>query len=310
MSVNRVMSVNQAQNEVERARLLADVHDFLSVLRGMSNELTPFDWVRHLSPDGEHQLGVQAIPVNHIIGSVDRYREFDRYYLPKERHLDERWVGIRTAQMEGKELPPIQVYKVGELYFVKDGNHRVSVARRQGQAFIDASVIELNVSVPPEAGDTLRDMIIKGEYAHFLRDTHLDVVAPHHRPIFFTAPGRYAKLIEHIKARQYYLDLKPGRERPVTWEEAVESWYRRLYSRIVENIESHGVMRRFPGRTEADLYLWVMDHRYFLSQKYGYDVGSELATVDFSKRYAPKLHKRVGQRVKLAWRGKRAQPKF
>ena len=299
-----VLSTNQAKNEVERARLLADVHDFLSVLRGMNNELTPFDWVRHLAPEGEFQLGVQAIPVDHIIGSVDRYREFDRYYLPKEKYLDERWVGVRTAQLEGKELPPIQVYKVGELYFVKDGNHRVSVARRQGQAYINANIIELNVTVPPEEGDTLKDMIIKGEYAQFLRATNLDRVSPHHKEILFTKPGRYAKLTEHIKARRYYLDLKPGRERPVTWEEAVESWYRRLYSRIVENIEAHDVMHRFPGRTEADLYLWIMDHRYFLSEKYGHDVGSEMATLDFSKRFAPKLHKRLGQRMKLAWRGK------
>ena len=97
-----VQVTNQAKNEVERARLLADVHDFLSVLRGMSNELTPFDWVRHLAPDGEYQLGVQAIPVDHIIGSVDRYREFDRYYLPKEKHLDERWVGIRRANLRAR----------------------------------------------------------------------------------------------------------------------------------------------------------------------------------------------------------------
>jgi len=299
-----VHSTNQAKTELDRARLLADVHDFLSVLRGMNNELTPFDWVRHLAPDGEFQRGVQPIPVDHITGSVDRYREFDRYYLPKEKYLDDRWVGVRRAQLDGKELPPIEVYKVGELYFVKDGNHRVSVARRQGQAYIDASVIELHVTVPPSEGDTLKDMIIKGEYAHFLRDTKLDEVSPNHKDILFTKPGRYATLTEHINARRYYLDLKPGRERPVTWEEAVESWYRRLYSRIVENIEAHDVMRRFPGRTEADLYLWIMDHRYFLSEKYGYDVGSERATLDFSKKHAPGLYKRFSQRMKLAWRGK------
>ncbi|WP_293911782.1 DUF4032 domain-containing protein [Deinococcus sp.] len=299
-----VQTTNQARGEVERARLLADVHDFLSVLRGMDNQLTPFDWVRHLSPEGEFQRGLQSIPVDHIIGSVDRYKEFDRYYLPKESHLDDRWVGVRAAQLEGKELPPIEVYKVGELYFVKDGNHRVSVARRLGQFYIDAYVIELQVTVAPEAGDTLKDMIIKGEYAQFLRSTSLSEVSPGHREIMFSKPGRYAKLIEHINARRYYLDLKPGRERPVTWEEAAESWYRRLYSRIVDSIEAHDVMHRFPGRTEADLYLWVMDHRYFLSQKYGHDVGSEMATLDFSKKYAPRLHKRIGQRMRLAWKGK------
>ncbi|AFD25040.1 ParB N-terminal domain-containing protein [Deinococcus gobiensis] len=297
---------NQAKHEVERARFASDVRDLLAVLRRQPNELLPFDWVRHLAPDGEHTLGLQTIEVDHIIGSVDRYREFDRHYLPKEKHLDERWVGVRSAQLQGKELPPIQVYKVGELYFVKDGNHRVSVARRQGQKYIDAYVIELNVTVPPDEGDTLKDLIIKGEYAQFLKATDLDHVVPGHRPIMFTTPGRYEKLLEHIRTRQYFLDRKPGREGrpPVTWEEAVESWYCRLYLRIVENLDLHDVMYRFPGRTEADLYLWIMDHRYFLTEKYGHDVGSEEATVDFREHYAPPVYKRLGQRMRLLLRGR------
>ena len=292
---------NQARHEVERARLMSDVRDFLAVLRRQPNELLPFDWVKHLAPEGEHQLGLQTIAVDQIIGSVDRYREFDRHYLPKEKHLDERWIGVRSAQLAGKELPPIQVYKVGDLYFVKDGNHRVSVARRQGQKYIDAHVIELNVSVPPDEDDTLKDLIIKGEYARFLKITKLDEVVPQHREILFTTPGRYDKLLDHIRTRQYYLDRKPERagQPPVTWEEAVKSWYERLYLRIVQNIEEHDVMFRFPGRTEADLYLWIMDHRYFLSQQEGADVGSEEATLDFSEHHAPPVYKRIGQRVKL-----------
>lgn len=296
----------RARHEVERARRVAHLHDLLAILRRERGDLLPFDWVRHLAPQGEHTLGVQAIPVEKIAGSVDRYREFDRHYLPRERHLDERWIGVRSAQLQGKELPPIQVYKVGELYFVKDGNHRVSVARRLGQKYIDAHVIELQVTVAPDEDDSLRDLILKGEYARFLRETRLDEVVPDHRDICFTTPGRYDRLLEHIRTRQYFLDRKPGREGlpPVSWEEAVESWYRRLYSRVVENLEKHGVMARFPGRTEADLYLWIMDHRYFLTQRYGHDVGSEEATRDFGEHHAPPLYRRLGQRLKLRWQGK------
>ncbi len=300
------LPLDQAKHEVGRARLLAELHTMLDAVRGMHTQLTPFEWVRYLAPEGEYQRGVQAILLDKITGSVDRYREFDRYYLPREKHLDERWVNICTAQLQGKELPPIQVYKVGELYFVKDGNHRVSVARRRGQKYIDASIIELNVSVPPEKGDSLHQMIIKGEYAHFLRATGLHTLLPHD-DILFTTPGRYAKLLEHIRARQYYLDRRPGRSCPVTWPEAVESWYRRLYSRIVENIRHHEVMHRFPGRTEADLYLWIMDHRYFLSEKEGHDVGSEAATLDFARHHAPRLHRRVATRLQLAWQGQTAR---
>ncbi len=300
------MTRSTARGEVERARLMSDVRDLVAILRRQPNELLPFEWMKHLVPLGEHSLGVQAIQVDHIIGSVDRYREFDRHYLPKEKHLDERWIGVRSAQLQGKELPPIQVYKVGELYFVKDGNHRVSVARRQGQAYIDAHVIELNVTVPPEESDTLVDLIIKGEYAQFLRATGLDTLVPGHREILFTTPGRYDKLLDHIRTRQYFLDRKPERAGlpPVTWEEAVVSWYTRLYLRIVENLDLHHVMFRFPGRTEADLYLWTMDHRYFLTQQYGRDVGSEEAARDFGKRHSPPVYKRLGQRMRLLLRGK------
>lgn len=297
---------NQAKHEVERARLWSDVYDLLSILRRQPNELLPFDWVKHLSPEGEFQLGLQTIEVDKIIGSVDRYREFDRHYLPKEAHLDERWIGVRSAQLEGKELPPIQVYKVGDLYFVKDGNHRVSVARRQGQKYIDAYVIEFNVTVPPDEDDTLKDLIIKGEYAQFLKTTNLDKVVPGHREIMFTTPGRYEKLLEHIRTRQYYLNEKrtAAGEPPVSWEEAVKSWYERLYLRIVQNIDEHHVMFRFPGRTESDLYLWIMDHRYFLTEKDGHDVGSEEATIHFSEHHAPPLYKRLGQRMQLLIQGK------
>lgn len=296
---------DQARHEVERARFFSDVRDIIALLRRQPNELIPFDWVKHLSPTGEHHLGLQTIEVDHIIGSVDRYREFDRHYLPKERHLDERWIGVRSAQLQGKELPPIQVYKVGNLYFVKDGNHRVSVARRQGQKYIDAYVIELDVTVPLGEDDTLKDIIIKGEYAQFLKVTKLDQLVPNHRAILFTVPGRYEKLLEHIRTRQYYLDQKRAAkgEPPVTWEEAVKSWYERLYLRIVQNLDLHDVMYRFPGRTEADLYLWTMDHRYFLTEKYGHDVGSEEATKDFSERHAPPLYKRLGQRMQLLLKG-------
>ena len=293
---------NQARSEVERARLSADVHDLLNLLRRTPNTLIPFEWVKHLHPDAEYQRGTQAIPTEQIVGSVDRYKEFDRYYLPREPNLDERWIGVRSAQLQGKELPPIQVYKVGELYFVKDGNHRVSVARRQGQAYIDAQVIELQVTVPPEAGDTLKDLIIKGEYADFLRSTGLSRLIPGHHEILFTTPGRYDRLAGHIQTRKYYLDRKYGRE--VSLEEATRSWYTRLYGRIVEQIRVHDVLRRFPGRTEADLYLWIMDHRYFLSERYGFDVGSEVAALDFSKHFAPPGYRRLGQRMRLMLKGK------
>lgn len=291
----------RARQDAEKARSRAFWHQVAHSLRGIPNELLPFSAVQHLHPASERYSGVRPIPIQQIVGSVDRYRDFDHYFLPRAGHTIDRWIGIRQAGLEGKELPPIQVYKVGDLYFVKDGHHRVSVARNAGQKFIDAEIIELSVTVPPDSDDSIKDLIIKGEYADFLEKTKLNAVRPDHYPIVFTVTGRYDVLLNHITTRQYYLGLKFQREVP--WEEAVGSWYDRLYKRVVDESREHGVLKRFPGRTEADLYLWIMDHRYYLTQRYGTDVGSERAAVDFAERHAPPFPTRAWQRALAFWRG-------
>lgn len=285
----------QAERDVESAMRKAFVRGVLSVLRREPNELLPFDAVRRLRPHAEHYRGVRAIPVDQIIGSVDRYREFDQTFLPKTDHLVDRWVNIRRLRIEGRELPPVQVYQVGDTYFVKDGNHRVSVAHSEGQHFIDAEIIELDVTVPPEAGDGLRDLILKGEYAAFLDLTRLGQARPGHAPILFTTLGRYEILIDHIRTRQYYLGLKFQRE--VTWEESVGSWYDRLYGRMIEEVHGSGALAKFPGRTEADLYLWMMDHRYFLTRQYGHDPGSRAAVTDFTRHHRTAWWRRLFLRL-------------
>ena len=290
----------QAEREAEGAMRRAFVHDVLHYLSGEeANELLPFDAVKHLNPHGEHYLGMHAIEVDRIIGSVDRYRDFDEGFLPKTEHLVDRWVNVKRLKLEGRELPAIQVYKVGDTYFVKDGNHRVSVAQSEGQKYIDAEVIELDVAVPPVPGDELKDLIIKGEYAWFLEQTHLDVVRTGHYEILFSTPGRYDILVEHIRTRQYYLGENLQREVP--WDEAVASWYERLYQRMVDEMRATNTLHSFPSRTEADLYLWMMDHRYYLTEQYGHDVGSKITVVDFTRHHRPPWHSRFLKRLSSWW---------
>jgi hypothetical protein len=290
---------NQAEHDAAQAMRRAWLHDVLHWLRGESNELIPFDAVKDLNPLGEHYVGIQTIEVDAIIGSVDRYRDFDDSYLPKSEHNTDRWVNIRRLQLEGKSLPAIQVYKVGETYFVKDGNHRVSVAALEGQKFIDAEVIELDVIVPPERGDDLKDLIIKGEYAKFLIETKLEILRPEHSEIMFSTPGRYDILLEHVKTRQYFLGL--NLQRDVSWEEAVTSWYDKLYSHMITEIRNSHALESFVNRTEADLYLWMMDHRYFLTEKFGEDVGSKITAESFVKHHAPNLLERFKIGLKNLW---------
>jgi hypothetical protein len=286
---------NQAESDLKTAMRRAWLHDLVAWLRGEANELLPFDAVKHLHPIGERYLGMQTIPVENIIGSVDRYRDFDEAFLPRSDHLKERWSTIRQLKLEGTELPPIQVYKVGDTYFVKDGNHRVSVAHLDGQKFIDAEVIELDVPIAPEKGDEILDFIIKGEYAQFLERTRLNELRPDHWEIRFTTPGRYDVLLDHIQKRQYYMGLNLKRDIP--YEEAVGSWYDRLYQRMVEEIRAAHALDKFPNRTEADLYLWMMDHRYHLTQAFGHDVGSRVATQSFVQHYKVPWYKRLLARL-------------
>jgi hypothetical protein len=269
---------NQAEHDVAQAMRRAWIHDVLHWLRGESNELIPFEAIKELKPIGEHYVGIQTIPVDAIIG---------------------RWVNIRRLQLEGRSLPVIQVYKVGETFFVKDGNHRVSVAALEGQKYIDAEVIELDVIVPPERGDDLKDLIIKGEYARFLVETELETLRPDHFEIVFSTPGRYDILIEHIKTRQYYLGLNLKRD--ISWQEAVISWYDKLYSHMILEISASKALESFKNRTEADLYLWMMDHRYFLTEQLGEDVGSKVATESFVKHHAPGFLERLRTWFSNSW---------
>lgn len=291
----------KARHDAEKLRGRSFWNQVRRSLRGMPNELLPFETVRKLYPNSEAYGGTQSILIKNIVGSVDRYRDFDFYFLPRLSLPLNRWIGIRSARLAGKELPAIQVYKIDELYFVKDGHHRVSVAREDGQIYIDAEIIELKIAVSLSETDSLKDLIIKGEYAHFLEQTRLKDLRPDHREILFSVTGRYELLLEHIMTHQYYLASE--NQRAFTWDEAIMSWYDTIYLPVAEEVRRFKVLSRFPGRKEADLYVWIMDHRHYIRKTSGLDVSTQAATKDFSARYAPAWWRRLLQRLSLIWRG-------
>jgi hypothetical protein len=181
------------------------------------------------------------------------------------------------------------LYKVGEVYFVVDGHHRVSVAREQGQEFIEAEVRECRVKVPVGPDLQPEDLEILGAKVEFLERTGLDRLRPEAK-IELTVPDGYSRMLEHIAVHGYFMGLDQQRDIPE--EEAVAHWYDTVYLPIVEVIRERGVLEEFPGRTEADLYLWVLDHQQFL-----HDHGKELsppeeAAQEYVKRleHAPHLH--------------------
>jgi hypothetical protein len=272
-----------ASNDFERARRKAFFNDMMSVFSGRPNWLLAFEEVRGALPfEGQMYKGMQEVQVSQIVGSVDRYYDFDRAFLPTQTKTRPRWESIDRAALRDVSLPPVQLYKVGDIYFVKDGNHRVSVARERGVEYIDAEVIEMRTRVPLRASTSPEDLLRLGEYSRFLEDTQLDRLRPG-VDIQFSALGRYDQLLEHISAHRWYMGIEQNR--PIEWQEAVLDWYDNIYMPLVKIIEETQILRDFPGRTAGDLYLWIMDHRWYLKEATGEDVGSQEAAEQYGEMY-------------------------
>ncbi len=275
------MMEDQIRSDFERARQKAFRNDIISAVSGRTNDLIPFHEVRRrLSPESESYRGMQEVPVSQIVGSMDRFRDFDRTFLPRKKATRGRWTRIDRAYYEDVRLPPIQLYKVGDIYFVKDGNHRVSVARDRGVEFIDAEVIEGHVRVPLDSSMSPQELLLQAEYAEFLRRTDLDILEPDHdiRP---TALGRYDVIWEHIQGHRDWLSWIWHRE--ATVHEAVKDWYTYIYMPIVRVVRDRGVLDAFPRLTEADIYLWVMKHRAELGEEAGHDIGPVESAEDYAE---------------------------
>ena len=134
------------------------------------DQILPFEEVvRALGRRGERQLGLQTIPLESIVGTVDRSREFDREFRPTSGRPRDRWQRIAAAMRRGQAMPPIEVYRVGDLHFVKDGHHRVSVAKALGRHSIDAYVTEVLTEEPAPAGSRLPDLLLK-DHRRVFRD--------------------------------------------------------------------------------------------------------------------------------------------
>ncbi len=218
--------------------------------------------------------------IEKIVGSVGRYQDFSRAFLPKK--VDQgRLRRIKQALEREEALPPVRLYKVGEIYFVEDGHHRVAAAKERGGKFIDAEVTEFIPNVPLEPGITDHGLLIKAEYSEFLRQTRLNELRPEQR-IEFTELGKYRVLLEHIQVHRYFKSKEEGRE--ITFEEAVLSWYDNVYKPLVEAFRRSKILDHFPGRTEADLYLWVSEHLYHMRRWLGPGVGPQEAVEDFVDR--------------------------
>ncbi|MGE5641955.1 MAG: hypothetical protein ACM3Y8_02995 [Byssovorax cruenta] len=257
----------QARSDFQRARFKAFLNQVWGALSGQPSSLLSYDEIKEkLHVGGPIYRGVKTVRVDQIAGSLNRYHDFDRVFLPKSDELAQRWQSVNRAFYQEISLPPVVLYKVGEVYFVVDGHHRVSVARRQGQVFIEAEVRECatRVNITP----TIRpeDLVILEGKVNFLERTSLDTLIPDAN-IKLTIPDGFDRMLEHIAVHHYFmgLDLK----RDISEEEAIKHWYDTVYLPIVKVIRDTEILKEFPDKTEGDLYLWVLDHQHYLEQEEG-----------------------------------------
>lgn len=257
----------RARADFSRARFKSFINQVFSVLRGQRNTLLSYDDVKEkLRIGGPIYKGMKTVLVKQIAGSLNRYHEFDRAFLPKEDQLAGRWTKVDRAFYEDIHLPPVVLYKVGEVYFVVDGHHRVSVAREQGQEFIEAEVRECATRVNITSDIRPEDLEILGAKVDFLERSGLDKLKPDAN-INLTVPDGFTRMLEHIAVHRYFMGLDFKRD--ISDQEAVEHWYDTVYLPIVTIIQNSELLNEFPDKTEGDLYLWALDHQHYLYKEEG-----------------------------------------
>jgi hypothetical protein len=259
----------RAHNRARRGEMLAR-------LGGKPTSLLPFEALSSILKGYQQAPRPQTemVPLDKIVGSVGRYKDFTRDFLPKNLAMRDRWAKVEQAMESMEGVPPIEVYRLGDVYFVADGNHRVSVARASGFDAIEARVTDIPVEVDLQPGDSLDEAIIKAEKARFLRETGLRERIPH-LDIYFTRPGGWTRLLEHAAIHRRLLSQQRGEE--VSLEDAAEDWYDCSYSPIIQTIRDRQLLRRFPGRTAADLYVWIWGYIFDAYRRFGEKVGPDEA---------------------------------
>lgn len=270
------MAYIRSESEFGRARMKGFVQMIMSLVTGHNMHLLSFDEVvGKLRLKQAIYRGLQDIPIKNIVGSTGRYEDFTRHFLPRssDRRDKERWRNIYTLAVTGKGFPPIDVYKIDQVYFVKDGNHRVSVARDLGWETIQAHVTELPSAISLDPHVKPDELLIKEECAYFLEKTHLDKTRPDSKErIDFTVPGGYRRLLNHIELHRYLLEQEQGKplaeDEATALQMAAASWYDNVYLPIVEIVREMDVLKHFPGRSETDLYGWLIQNQAALRKQH------------------------------------------
>lgn len=269
------ITYRKALEDFHRFRSKAAMNRFWAGIRGESLDLLPYSEVSSkLRAVNRTDLGLKEVPLKNIIGSVNRTDDFDRNFRPLSDEDSRRWANVKTAMISpfSRGVPPVSLYKIGDAYFVLDGNHRVSIAKEMGMETIEAYVTEVKSKVGLSSSFTLEELVEKAALADFLEETHVDQILPG-IDLSLKHIDNYPLLREHINVHQYYMGIDQNRE--ISYAEAVVDWYDKIYTPVVNEIEKSGLYDEYPQLTLTDLYLLVLDKQHNLKESMGMDFKTE-----------------------------------
>ncbi len=272
------MSHGRAVRDFREARRRAGQERILARLRGRSANLVCYSDVQGLLVPGTiRERGVQDIPLEAVVGSMERCSDYTRGFLPLKDSDEHRWSRVKEVVSGPRRLPPIEVCRVGQLYLVVDGHHRVSVARQSGRTGITARVLEIQTRVPLTPDIQPGALAAQAEHVRFLERTGLDRTHPG-ADLSMSATTGFPLLDKQIQAHGQSMSLDLNQ--PGAMEEAASSWYDTAYLPTIQIIREKGMLQAFPRQTETDLYIWVCEHRGMVSDALGWEIDLELAAED------------------------------
>lgn len=276
----------ETESDFSKARNKAFINELQHFLNPDETKMISFSQMKKfLKPQNETYIGMKTIPISKIVGSEGRYKDFDNQFLPKNSFMKERWEHVDEAVIKDIVLPPISVYELGGLYFVRDGNHRVSVAKSKGVEFIDADIISLQTEIRLYPVRTLAGMIkqiVAWEKKNFYFETSFGDITDCW-VLDFSTPGQYDIIYQHILTHKYFINQ--GKPDEISMEDAITSWYKTVYMPVIRTIEKHKIKKYVKGTTESDLYVWIITFWDELKHKIGDEIPLDSLVSDLKDEY-------------------------
>ena len=280
--------------DFSRARNKALINEMQHLLNPEEAQMISFNQIKQIiKPENETYMGMQEIPISKIVGSEGRYKDFDNQFFPKNSFMKERWERVDSALINDIVLPPIRVYELAGLYFVRDGNHRVSVAKSKGVEFIDAEVVSLQTEIrlsPVHSLTGIIKQIVNYEKRNFYFETSYGDITDYWN-LDLSIPGQYDIIYQHILTHKYFINMNKQEE--ISMEEAIISWHTTVFLPAIAIIEKYKIMKYIKNRTTGDLYIYFIDSLHQINEKFGAEIKLETFVADIKQDYKWSLMKKI-----------------